>query len=276
MKSLFHWLNLLFALTLCTSVWGQSPSSYARAIASYPDLTFPAESKEFGIFSSISNAIFRPQGQGPYPAVVLVHTCGGLEPHITDRAKELLASGFVVLVLDSYGPRGHTSFCQPRGVLAPRLYKDTFDALKHLSGLKEVDSERIYLVGLSLGSFAASTVASPRVAQLLGSELRFRASVGWYGSCTFSAPVGPKWQLVYPDSDRPLLLLLAGKDAETPISECFPIIEQMKNEGRPIDWHVYEDATHGWDKANAQRGYIYNANVTKDAMQRTVAFLRAQ
>ena len=153
------WLALLGA----PLAWAQSPSIYGRAIAAYPDLSFGNEAKELGLFSSVGNSVFKPGGAGPFPAVVLAHTCGGLQAHITDRAKDLLAAGFVVLVLDAYGPRNHTAYCQPRGVLAPRVYKDAFDALAHLSQMKEVDADRIYLVGLSLGSFVASSAARPGV-----------------------------------------------------------------------------------------------------------------
>lgn len=264
------WLALLGA----PLAWAQSPSIYGRAIAAYPDLSFGNEAKELGLFSSVGNSVFKPGGAGPFPAVVLAHTCGGLQAHITDRAKDLLAAGFVVLVLDAYGPRNHTAFCQPRGVLAPRVYKDAFDARAHLSQMKEVDADRIYLVGLSLGSFVASSAASPVLARLVGSDQRFRATVGWYGSCTLDVSPYPKWQLLHPDTDRPVLLLLAGKDTETPVAECFPLVEQLKAEGRPVDWHVYPEATHGWDKSDPRRGYVYSAETTQDAMRRTVEFLR--
>lgn len=264
------WLALLGA----PLAWAQSPSIYGRAIAAYPDLSFGNEAKELGLFSSVGNSVFKPGGAGPFPAVVLAHTCGGLQAHITDRAKDLLAAGFVVLVLDAYGPRNHTAFCQPWGVLAPRVYKDAFDARAHLSRMKEVDADRIYLVGLSLGSFVASSAASPVLARLVGSDQRFRATVGWYGSCTLDVSPYPKWQLLHPDTDRPVLLLLAGKDTETPVAECFPLVEQLKAEGRPVDWHVYPEATHGWDKSDPRRGYVYSAETTQDAMRRTVEFLR--
>lgn len=262
------------ALAMTSTAWAQSPTLYGRAIAAYKDLQFPEVAKELGFFSSMSNGIFKPPGEGPFPAVVLAHTCGGLQPHMTDRAKDLLSAGFLVLTLDAYGPRGHTAFCLPQGVMAPRVYKDAFDALTHLSGMKEVDPERVYLMGLSLGSFVASSVASPGVAVLVGAQRRFRASVGWYGSCAFDVSPYPKWTLLHPDTDRPVLLLLAGKDSETPIAECFPLVEKYAAEGLPVSWHVYPDATHGWDKSDARRGYVLSKDTTADAMQRTIEFFR--
>jgi dienelactone hydrolase len=264
-------LSVLFAIG---AAMAQSSSQFTTRISQYSDLSFPPEATTLGLFSRVSNAIFKPEGDGPFPAIVLTHTCGGIQPHISDRAKELIAAGFVVLVQDSYGPRGHTTFCTAAGVGAPRVYKDSFDALKHLSQLNVVDPSRIYLVGLSLGSFAAAAVSSPEVARWIGTQDRFRASVGWYGACTFNVGPYPKWELIRHDVDRPVLLLMAKNDIETPIADCFPLLENLKAEGKPVAWHVYDDATHGWDKSDQRRGYRYNAAVTADAMKRTIEFLK--
>jgi dienelactone hydrolase len=252
----------------------QSDVFFSRSIAAYTDLTFENKFKDFGLFTRVSNSVFKPEGKGPFPAVVLVHSCGGLQPEITSRAKELIAAGYAVLILDSYGSRGHTIFCTAGGVGAPRVYKDAFDALKHLKQMEGIDPGRIYLVGFSLGSFAAATASSPSVAASVGSGMRFRASVGWYGSCVFDVSPYPKWQLVRNDLDMPLLLLMAEKDDESPIKECFPLLENLKTQGAPVSWHIYTDATHGWDKSMPRRGYVLNESVTRDAMKRTVEFLQ--
>ena len=115
-------LSLLFA---SSAAMAQSYSQFTSRIPQYADLNFPTEAKTLSFFSSVSNAIFKPEGDGPFPAVVLVHTCGGIQPHLSDRAKELIAAGFVVLVQDSYGTRGHTTFCTAAGVGAPRVYKSS-------------------------------------------------------------------------------------------------------------------------------------------------------
>ncbi|KRB69202.1 dienelactone hydrolase family protein [Noviherbaspirillum sp. Root189] len=267
--------TLALSLLLATGgAFAQAYGQFTTRISQYADLKYPAEVKTLGLFSSVSNGIFKPEGEGPFPAVVLVHTCGGIQSHISERAKELIEAGFVVLVQDSYGPRGHTTFCTPAGVGAPRVYKDSFDALKHLSQLKVVEPSRIYLVGLSLGSFAAAAVSSPEVARWVGTNDRFRASVGWYGACNFDVSPYPKWELIRRDVDRPVMLLMARNDTETPIADCFPLLENLKNEGKPVAWHIYDDATHGWDKSDPRRGYQYNATVTTDAMKRTIEFLK--
>jgi len=251
----------------------QSDEYFRKAIPEYPDLQFPSEMRPWGTPSREGNDIFKPTGDGPFPAVVLAHTCGGIEPHIYQRAKEILDAGYAVLVLDAYTSRNQFRYCTPAGVGAPRYYKDAYDGLAHLLKMKAVDPSRIYLVGFSLGSFVAAVAGSPSVAILIDSKNRFRASVGWYGSCVYKPGRGPQWELIRSDSDRPILLLLAGKDSETPIDVCFPLLENLKREGKPIEWHVYPHVTHAWDKDNERRGYRSDTEATADAMRRTLAFL---
>jgi dienelactone hydrolase len=55
----------------------------------------------------ISGLLAKPEGKGPFPAVVLLHTCGGVKPHVSvDWPNYLTGLGHVVLTVDSFGPRG--------------------------------------------------------------------------------------------------------------------------------------------------------------------------
>ena len=56
-------------------------------------------------------AVSRPDGPGPFPAVVIMHDCSGLGPTASGApgrwARELVARGYVVVMPDSFTPRGH-------------------------------------------------------------------------------------------------------------------------------------------------------------------------
>src|SRR5215204_6336258 len=72
--------------------------------------------------------MFRPAGDGPFPAIVAMHGCDGLKksvgklrPDIEDWGKRLSAEGYVVLFPDSYGSRGLDHQCR---VSAQRLRPD--------------------------------------------------------------------------------------------------------------------------------------------------------
>lgn len=236
-------------------------------------VTFAAEAKDsIGIFTNVANTVFKPAGEGPFPAVVLMHTCGGLKGppnvHMKQHAQSLLAAGHVVLVVDSFGPRGFDD-CRARTPVSSTGVADAYAALAFLASKPFVDKARIYQVGYSWGAFMSALLASPQSAQLVGSEQRFAATVANYGSCAFK-----NYALVLKDIDRPLLLLMAGRDTEVPPTPCFPLLDELKTAGKQVQWHVFPEATHGWDKPGlASLGYTYDSQITQDATARMLAFL---
>lgn len=248
-------------------------------------LRFGAEAASLGVFSALGNTVFVPKGQGagqgPFPAVVLVHTIGGIaQPHMRERAAELLEAGFAVLAIDSYGPRSLKP--SAHALLPAQAAKDAYDALAHLRKLSFIDPERIYQAGYSWGGYAAALLASPQGAAAFKSAGRFRATVGHYGSCAHQdSPAAARLELLSADSDRPVLMLMAEKDIETPPAHCFPLLEQMKAAGKPVEWHVYLGATHGWDQRGGHvyrspsgetMAYRHDPEITRDATRRMIEF----
>ena len=78
----------------------------APVFAAPQNLDFPS-----GISGlSIPAKLFKPDGEGPFPAVVIMHDCSGLGPRSSGSparwARELLQQGYVVLIPDSFSPRG--------------------------------------------------------------------------------------------------------------------------------------------------------------------------
>lgn len=268
---------------LDTTPTASNPSTVRWMVSAKP-LTFEADKKSLGMFTtaaSLANRIYTPEGAGPFPAVVLNHTIGGVSQHMLVQAKALLDAGFAVLVVDSYGPRG----IRPGTILFPaEVAKDDYDALAHLERQPYIDKTRIFQSGYSLGALAAALLASPEGAQLFKAPGRFRASVGHYGTCALhNNSSSPKLEMLSADSDRPVLMLMAELDIETPPKACFPLLEQMKAAGKEVDWHLYPNTTHGWDKSE-NNGYVYRSAsgesmtyrydtaVTKDATERMIAF----
>lgn len=255
-----------------------------RWTASAKPLVFDGEKRTVGSLADVQalgNKIYTPDGPGPFPAVVINHTSGGISQHLLIHARELLESGFAVLVVDSFGPRGIRS----GGALFPaEVAKDAYDALAQLQARSDIDKNRIFQAGYSLGGYAAALLASPQSADAFKASGRFRATVGNYGSCAMVQENSSAQQLemLSADSDRPILMLMAELDIETPAKHCFPLLDQMKAAGKDVHWHIYPRIAHGWDKAE-NHGYVfrvgsesmtyqYDAAVAKDATTRMIAF----
>jgi dienelactone hydrolase len=211
--------------------------------------------------------------------VVISHT-KGISQHLLVHARELLAAGFAVLVVDTFGPRG----IKAGGDLFPAEFaKDAYDALTHLQAQTYINKNRIFQTGYSYGGYAAALLASPQGADAFKASGRFRATVANYGSCAIQEGESKqKLEMLSADSDRPILMLMAELDIETPPKHCFPLLEEMKAAGKDVYWHIYPKTTHGWDKAE-HNGYVYrlygetmmyryDEAVANDATGRMIAF----
>jgi dienelactone hydrolase len=277
-------------LTLCALLvcllpsWALAQFDIRAATSQAPDLKFPEAPKPLGSFGSLEMAIYKPDGAGPFPALVLVHTCGGLRSEIQDWAKDALARGYVAFVIDSLGPRGVKSVCiPPSPVNIWRGAKDAFQALEHLQRFDFVDQSRIGLVGFSWGAMVGLLVNSRAVAEALSPSRRFASVVSFYPACYFSTPRG-NVEFLRPDTDRPTLVLMGELDNETPPADCLPRLEALKRKDAPVRWHLYPKATHCWDCASLDNltktdfqgnrvTYRYDRAITRDSARRAFEFL---
>ncbi len=243
-------------------------------------LQFEAVAKTPGIFTSFNNRLITPLGQGPFPTVVLMPSCAGVNVALEARAKELLAANFAVLAVDSYGPRGKNHLdCGP---MFMSVLLDTFDALQHLQKFEAVNKQRIFVAGWSTGAAGALFSSSPSGSQENGVTLRFRAAVSHYANCMYQdAPKAVPAPVLRRDTDHPLLMLIAETDVA--VSNCFPLLEEMKATNNPVEWHVLKGAAHLWDRPDDTRGsrkngfgqtivLRYSPEATLDATQRTIEF----
>ncbi|NML46379.1 prolyl oligopeptidase [Ramlibacter sp. G-1-2-2] len=255
-------------------------------------LRLPTEAKELGLFSDFHNGLFRPAGDGPFPALVIAHSCGGIrDPEATYWAQAGLKEGYVVLVIDSM--RGNRNNCiPPVPIPTGRLVKDLYDAAGQLARLPIVDAKRMAVLGFSQGAFSAALLASPGIKEALASDApRFAATAGLYGTCLWPAGTfkGVDWpyRYVFFDTDRPLLYLMAEEDLEASSSYCDDTLPALRDKGAPVEWHKYPGVTHCWDCSALDgfsktdfRGtritYHYDKAVTEDSRKRVFEFLARQ
>jgi dienelactone hydrolase len=121
-----------------------------------------------GASEQIPAALFRPDGPGPFPAVVIMHDCSGVGRRSSGAperwARELVAHGYVVLIPDSFTTRGHAAgVCTDpspsrREVNPYRRVRDAYAALDYVRTLVYVDGARVALMGGSHGG--STTLAS--------------------------------------------------------------------------------------------------------------------
>lgn len=228
-----------------------------------------------GVSEQIPATLLKPDGMGPFPAVVIMHDCSGLGPRSSGAplrwARELVESGYVILMPDSFSTRGHaggvcTDASPSRNDVSPaRRAADAYAALSHLRTLAYVDKARIGLMG---GSHGGSTTLAAMVApetekEPLAREKRsgFRAAIALYPGC--AARMG-SWRAVRPAGTSgpnfqyngvykpvaPLLILIGEIDDWTPAEPCRKLTESAREAGYPVSIKVYPGAHHGFDSNN--------------------------
>ncbi len=246
-------------------------------------LQFPQTAIEGGPGTSVpSMAIYKPAGPGPFPALVLLHTCAGLSTNdqMPGWVHTALAKGYVAFVLDSFSQRGFGSDSVCNGgwpgiaSIAVRA-RDAFDALDHLARLPFVDKTRIAAMGFSHGARVAYLLTSERVVKAFASAGRFAAVVAVYGQC-FSPTHNLDY--VHDDISIQLLALLGAEDHDGDPKECIPRLDKVKAGGAPVQSHVFGGVGHVWDQPSRSPGkrmplneppgwtwFGYDANVTEQS-----------
>jgi dienelactone hydrolase len=199
-------------------------------------------------------SLYRPDGAGPFPAVVALHDCSGLVHHrpITETrhyiewARLLVADGFVVLFPDSYGSRGIGPQCHERNrkVRASRERVSDANAARHwLQAQSYVKPDRVSLLGWSSGGTAALWTVR-RTAAPRDGDADFRSAVTFYPSCrrlhdtAWSARV-------------PTLILVGAADDWTPASVCQQMVAGARDRSARVQIVVYPGAQHQFDRANS-------------------------
>ncbi|MCK1651137.1 dienelactone hydrolase family protein [Bradyrhizobium sp. 149] len=267
------------------AVW--EPEAIYRGATIAQDLVLPEAAETVDRLASPRMALIRPDGTGPFPAIVLLHQCAGLNQAIAVWARTAISRGYVVLLVDSLKSRNVKSVCfgPQNGVNFFRGARDALQAAEHLRRQTYVERTRIALVGFSWGAMAGLLAASPHYVGALKFDSGFAAVASFYPGCFRVTPKErPPFDLLNSDVSRPLLVLMGDADTETPASECINRLEVLKRSGLPVEWHLYPDATHCWDCQQLHgfskidiRGhhveYHFRPDLTEDSRDRLFEFL---
>jgi len=199
----------------------------------------------------------RPEGNGPFPGVVVIHEAYGLNEQIRDVTRRFAHAGYAALAVDLFAS-GNRAVCMARvlsGMLFAPLNNSTLNELKaalsYLSTQPEVESERVGAIGFCMGgSFAIAWACT---------DDRLKAIAPFYAM-----------------NPRPLKAVARA----CPVVGSYPGNDFTASMGRtlestleqyhiPHDIKVYPGAKHSF--FNDQRG-SYDAAASADAWERILTF----
>jgi dienelactone hydrolase len=184
-----------------------------------------------------------PAGPGPFPAVVLMHGCGGVGNADRGWVDPLVRAGYATFVVDSFTGRGLNEVCRnARALISTQRIPDAYGALRILATHPRLDARRMALMGFSHGGGvtvgAATRWAHDRYAA--GAGAAFRAFFPFYPACNN----------VYPERLRvsaPLRIHIGELDDWTPAAPCRELVQALRAAGQDAEITVYSGAHHSFD-----------------------------
>ncbi|MEE2661397.1 MAG: dienelactone hydrolase family protein [Pseudomonadota bacterium] len=211
---------------------------------------------------------YYPDGAGPLPAVIVLHTSGGFKTikHLIQRHVD---AGFAVYAPDFFRRHGLTprTRMQTFDEHREKIEKELTEIVELMKTDKKISNKNVFAVGYSNGGFW--------VCYLTGTG-KVRAGVSHYG--VWKANMGREISIApndYFSKDSSPLLALHGDDDDTQkLDFAETVWDWIKDKGAKLETHVYEGANHAWDNVLGRHRWPYNEEVDKDAHKRTIAFFK--
>jgi len=179
--------------------------------------------------------IAKPEGDGPFPAVIMIHEFFGLNESIIGKAEGLSQEGYYVIAPDTF--RGSTTSWIPRAiyqVVSTRqedVNADLDSIYTWLASQPEVDASRIAIVGFCYGGRASLLYS------LHNNKLA--ATVVFYGS----PETDPE---VLKDLPGPLLGIFGGADVSISQEDIKAFEDGLQVAGVEHEITVYEGQPHAF------------------------------
>jgi len=228
-------LTLGAVVVLPARATSQTPPPMAGAYANV--IPIPVDDPAI---KAIAGALFKPEGAGPFPGVVYMSGCSGLdnapefalERNVIDH---LLAKGVAVLIVDPFTPRN-----EPHGVCKD-LSKDTFvkyatrggndaaAAVKTLAAMPDIDPKRVFLQGYSFGAISSLFAADPKTPS--AHDAKIAGLIAYYPYC---------WDTI--EFSAPTIVLIGEKDDWTPAKLC----QAVKGKPNLEEVDVFPGAFHAF------------------------------
>jgi len=207
--------------------------------------------------------VYRPDGNGPFPAVIGLHDCAGLRNQAGDIASKyrewaqlLVKDGFVVLFPESYVSRGIGNQCttRVRSVRTDReRVADANAARRWLEAQGDIKTDRISLIGWSNGGNSVLWTVRPQHHR--DDKPDFRSAIALYPGCR-------RLETTAWSTRVPTLILMGAADDVASAQECERMVAGAKGRSARISIVIYPGAFHDFDHPNrplqVRTGYAFS------------------
>jgi carboxymethylenebutenolidase len=203
----------------------------SERISSVTNTTIPGRNRGPDVRAFVA----QPQGNGPFPVVIMIHEFFGLNQSIVGKAKGLAEEGYLVVAPDTF--RGSTTAWIPRAIYQvvttkPEQVNQDLDAVyAWVESQSNAAAGHVGIVGFCYGGRTS-------LAYSLHND-RLAATVIFYGS-----PVtDPR---VLESLPGPLLGIFGGKDNSISVEDVRAFKAALDQAGIPNEVTIYEGQPHAF------------------------------
>jgi carboxymethylenebutenolidase len=214
-----------------------------------------------GTSGQMRGYLVRPAGEGPFPAVLVIHENRGLNPYIEDVARRAAVEGFLALAPDGLAPIGgypgndDDGRAMQKTLDQAKLRQDMLNSARYLK-THPLSSGKLGATGFCWGGGTTNFLAVT-----LGGDLG--AAAPFYGAAPDSGDVAK--------IRAPLLIHYAENDER--INGMRPAFEAALNASNTdYQMHTYPGTRHGFHNNSTPR---YDEAAANLAWERTMAFFKA-
>jgi carboxymethylenebutenolidase len=201
-----------------------------------------------------------PEGEGPFPALIVIHEWWGLNDRIKDDADSFADNGYAALAVDLYNGKTASNpkeASQLAGSVSPnKAVPNLIDAFNYIKNLPEVDSERIGSIGWCFGG-GYSLQAALNIPGL-------SACIVAYGRLAES-----------PDEIKkiscPVLGIFAEKDPNITPAKVKNFEKILNDEGKENKIIIYPNVSHAF--MNPDNKNVYDDSTANKAWDEIYSFL---
>ena len=213
-----------------------------------------------GTSGKMRGYLVKPAGDGPFPAVLVVHENRGLNPYIEDVARRAAVEGFLALAPDGLYPIGGYPGNDDDGKVMQKsldqgkLFADLLNSARFLKG-HTLSSGRLGATGFCYGGGVVNNLAV-----VMGKDLN--AGVPFYGRAPAAEDVAK--------IRAPLMIQYAENDPRVNATrEAYR--KALEENKKDFVMYTYEGTRHGFHNNSTPR---YNEEQAKIAWDRTISFFK--
>jgi len=186
------------------------------------------------------------RGTDRLPAMILMHGTSGIGGNVDDWSQHLNSMGVATFVVDGFSGRGLANALGAGAPSPTARIVDAYRALELLAKHPRIDPNRIAIMGLSHGGWAALYSSAKRFYRMHGPAdgRMFAAHVVFYPGCIQDYLEGD--DIV----DKPVRIFHGDADDQLPIEACREYVARLRTAGKDVVLTEYAGAHHVFDARN--------------------------